>query len=52
MEPVLLEDGAEAEEYEVEAVLDVRVVRGTEEFLVAWKGFGSWENSWEPVGNL
>ena len=45
-----LEDGGE--EYEVERILAVRRVRGKQEFLVHWKGYGSWEDSWEPEANL
>ncbi len=48
---VPLEGGGE-EEYEVERVLDVHHVRGWQEFLVHWKGYGSWEDSWEPASNL
>ena len=47
---VLLEDGAE--EYEVEKILAHRVARGRKEFLVKWKGYGEYENSWEPEANL
>lgn len=50
--PVQLEDGAEAVEYEVERVLAKRVVRGRDQYLVKWRGYGDFENSWEPVGNL
>ena len=49
-QPVQLEDGGE--EYEVERILAVRRVRGKQEFLVHWKGYGSWEDSWEPEANL
>jgi len=41
------------EEYEVELILDKRVVNGANEYLVKWKG---WENdkdrTWEPEKNL
>lgn len=48
----MLEDSSGPEEYEVERVLRSRVVRGKEQLLVKWKGFGDFENSWEPVDNL
>lgn len=47
---VQLEDGEL--EYEVERVLGERRVRGGRQFLVKWKGYGDWENSWEPERNL
>ncbi len=47
---VPLEDGGE--EYEVERLLAVRTTRGRKEYLVHWKGYGSWEDSWEPEENL
>ena len=43
---------SDSEEYEVDRVLASRVVRGGTEYLVRWKGYGSWEDSWEPAGNL
>ncbi len=48
--PVLLED--ESEEYEVAAVLGRRLVRGQEQFLVRWKGYSSFDDTWEPRANL
>lgn len=45
-------DGQSELEFEVEKILDVRLVRGQREYLVAWKGYDSFENSWEPVSNL
>jgi hypothetical protein len=48
--PVLLEDAEP--EYEVERIVDMRVVRGLRQFLVKWKGYGEFENSWEPETNL
>ena len=47
---MLLEDGGE--EYEVERLLAVRTTRSGKEYLYHWKGYGSWEDSWEPEGNL
>jgi hypothetical protein len=49
--PEILE---EAEEYEVEEVLDERLNRRRKrrEWLVKWKGYPSEENTWEPETNL
>ena len=33
-------------EYEIEKVLDSRLVCGRKEYLVKWKGYGDYENSW------
>ena len=33
-------------------LLDRRVVRGQEQFLVRWKGYGAHEDTWEPTCNL
>src|SRR3954451_14037892 len=38
--------------YEVEAVLDSRLVRGTLQYLVAWKDFPREEWTWEPAKNV
>ena len=48
--PVILESGQE--EFEVERILDMRVIRGQRQYLIKWKGYGDFENSWEPEGNL
>jgi hypothetical protein len=34
------------EEYEIEDIIASRVVRNSTEFLVKWKGYGDFENSW------
>lgn len=47
--PDLIEDHLE---YEVEKILDCKLYRGHPRFLVAWKGYGPEENTWEPVSNL
>jgi len=39
-------------EYEIEAVLDLRVRRNKLQYLVGWKGYGPEERTWEPVENL
>ena len=43
------------EELEVEAILNHRTrgrVRKTRQFLIAWKGYPSAENTWEPESHL
>ena len=39
-------------EYEVERVLDSRVVRGNKQFLVKWKGYNDFDNTWVMETNL
>jgi hypothetical protein len=48
---VTLEGDGEPE-YEVERVLGERKVHGKVQYLVKWRGYGEWENSWEPKENL
>jgi hypothetical protein len=38
--------------YEVEEVLNSKLLRGKLHYLVKWKGFTAEHNSWEPEGNL
>ena len=40
------------DEWEVETILDTRKRYGKQEFLVKWKGYPPYENSWEPEENL
>ena len=42
----------EEDEYKVEAILDVKKVRGKPHYLIKWEGFDEAENSWEPEDNL
>lgn len=39
-------------QYEVEAIVDRRKVKGRVEYLVKWKGYKSSENTWEPRASL
>src|SRR6201995_5009213 len=48
--PPDLVDGQE--EYEVEAILGHRFKGHKVEYLTAWKGYGSNDNTWEPEENL
>eukprot|EP00271_Cylindrocystis_brebissonii_P012951 TRINITY_DN3246_c0_g2_i1.p1 TRINITY_DN3246_c0_g2~~TRINITY_DN3246_c0_g2_i1.p1 ORF type:complete len:782 (-),score=92.04 TRINITY_DN3246_c0_g2_i1:653-2713(-) len=43
---------AQAPEFEVEAVLDTRVVKGRRQYQVRWRGFPSSENSWTAVEDM
>lgn len=40
------------QEFEVERLLDRRLVRGQEQFLVRWRGYSQFDDTWEPVENL
>ena len=40
------------EEFEVEKILNKRVVRGKEKFLVQWKGYTAEGDTWESRENL
>ena len=40
------------EAWEVERVVGKRVVRGSVQYLVLWKGYPEWERTWEPEHNL
>jgi hypothetical protein len=48
--PIQLEDATE--EYEVERLLDRRIARGQEQFLVRWRGYTAFDDTWEPRANL
>ena len=48
--PVLMDDGED--EYEVEAILDTKKVRGTQKYLVKWKGYDNHENTWQTREDL
>lgn len=48
--PVQIQDGSV--EYEVEAILDSKVIRGKKHFLVKWKGYGDHENTWQTAEDL
>lgn len=40
------------DEFEVERILAVRLRGRTKEYLIKWKGFNDFENTWEPEANL
>ena len=46
-------EGEEEEpEYKVQAILEVKKVRGKPHYLIKWEGYEEDENSWEPEDNL
>nr|CAB3228082.1 chromobox protein homolog 1-like [Phallusia mammillata] len=42
----------EGDEYEVERVVDKKIVKGKIQYLIKWKGFSDSDNTWEPDDNL
>ena len=44
--PPVIHDGIE--EYEVELILDSRILRGKLEYLIHWKGYSIEEDEWRP----
>ena len=48
-QPIVGNDGAF---YEVEEILGSRWVDGLEMFHIRWKGFGSADDTWEPIENF
>ena len=52
-EQELLVESGEAE-FEIDRIVDSRVVRGNTQFLVKWKGYGDYDNTWvgeQEMGN-
>jgi hypothetical protein len=39
-------------EYEVEAIIDSKLVRNQLKYLVHWKGYTVMDRTWEPASNL
>ena len=40
------------DEYEVEMIVNHRNRKGNIEYLVKWKGYDHFQNTWEPIENL
>ena len=49
LKPVIIEG---EEEFEVEKILNKRMVQGKDKFLVRWKGYTAEEDTWENRENL
>jgi hypothetical protein len=49
--PIIIPE-TEEEEYEVEAILDKKLVRKKPYYLVKWKGYPLHDATWEPVEYL
>ena len=49
--PVFVADSDTAE-FEVERVVGKRLRRNNVEYLVAWKGYSHYDQTWEPAANL
>ena len=49
--PPLLVDN-DGELYKVEDILDSKKINGKIKYLIAWKGYGPADNTWEPEQNL
>jgi len=39
-------------EYQVENILEKRMISGKAHYLIKWKGYNTSENTWEPIENL
>jgi hypothetical protein len=40
------------EEYEVEKILDKRIIHKKPQYLVKWFGYPLYDSTWEPIENL
>jgi len=50
--PAIVESDTGREEYEVETILDKRIIRKKTQYLVKWVGYPLHDATWEPVQNL
>lgn len=52
VEPAEVGEDLEEEEYEVERVVDKRVINGHVQYLLKWKNYPDSENTWEASDGL
>ena len=50
--PIEYEDGLGNVEYEVNEILDVKIIRNKIHYFVDWKGYGVADRTWEPIENV
>ena len=50
--PVLIHKETQQPMYDVEEILDCKVINGQPKFLIKWLGYGDAENTWEPPEHL
>jgi hypothetical protein len=50
--PAVLIQDTEQEEYEVDLILDKRIIRKKTQYLIKWLGYPLHDATWEPVENL
>merc|ERR1711920_395866 len=48
----LTEMSSEEEEFEVDMIINDRIEKGEEQYLIRWKNYGPNDDTWEPESNL
>jgi len=51
-EPEVQTEEEPAEEFEVEEIVQKKVLKGKTQYLIKWKGYDHGDNTWEPEENL
>ncbi|KAJ3149164.1 Chromobox protein 3 [Geranomyces variabilis] len=46
------ENESEGPEWEVEAIVGARKIRGVQQYYIKWKGFDEGDNTWEPESHI
>jgi hypothetical protein len=50
--PAIITPESDHEEYEVETILDKRILRNRPQYLIKWMGYPLHDATWEPLENL